>query len=567
MDSLEELRVALTELRVAEDQLYQQNQELVKTRAAVEVERQRYQELFEEAPDGYLVTNTEGIIQQANCAAAKLLNISLQFLVGKPLLSFVASSERTAFQNKLDQMHHMERIQEWEVLLCPRQGEPIDAALSVTNVRSRSGNSIALRWLLRDITERKQAESANRKAQLLEATNQALETEIKERQQLEAALRQSEERYRVISELISDYTYVYRVEADGVLIPELLNEAFTRTCGYTVKEMAENGWQSLIHPEDTVIVIQHARLLFSGQSDVFEHRILTKNGEVRWVRNYARPVTDAIQDGVLRIYGAAQDITERKRAESEREELLAREQAARKEAETANQMKDEFLAIVSHELRSPLNAILGWAKLLRTRQFDQKTTAKALDTIERNAQLQTNLIEDLLDISRIIRGKLDLQICSINLVSVIEAAINTVQLAADAKGIRLESLVDSTVGSISGDTDRLQQVVWNLLSNAIKFTPQGGRVEVRLARIDSCVEITVTDTGIGIKPEILPYIFERFRQADSSSTRSHGGLGLGLAIVRHLVELHGGTVHAQSPGEGQGATFTIKLPLPTVKSQ
>ncbi|MFB2982887.1 ATP-binding protein [Microseira sp. BLCC-F43] len=276
-----------------------------------------------------------------------------------------------------------------------------------------------------------------------------------------------------------------------------------------------------------------------------------------------------------------------------------------REAQEANRMKDEFLAVLSHELRTPINAILGWAQLLRTRQLNEGTTAKALETIERNARTQTQMIEDLLDVSRIIRGNLQLKIASVNLKSVIDSAIDAVRPAAAAKAIELESCLESSVGAIAGDSDRIQQIIWNLLSNAIKFTPEGGRVEVKLEKLllerelqisdfrlqisdespnsnqqseitnpksnkseitnpKSAIlyaQIQVSDNGIGINPDFLPYVFDRFRQADSSYTRTHGGLGLGLAIVRHLVELHGGTVSVHSAGEGQGATFIVKLPI------
>jgi len=232
-----------------------------------------------------------------------------------------------------------------------------------------------------------------------------------------------------------------------------------------------------------------------------------------------------------------------------------------REAQDSNRIKDEFLATLSHELRSPLNAMLGWAKLLKTRKFDAAMTAHAVDVIERNARSQAQLIEDLLDVSRIIQGKFRLDIRPVNLVSVVEAAIETVRPAAEAKEIRLDLLLDPTAGLVAGDPNRLQQVLWNLLSNAIKFTTKQGSVDVRLERIHSQVEIMISDTGQGISPEFLPYVFDRFRQADNSITRPVSGLGLGLAIVRHLVELHGGTVHADSQGKDQGATFTIKLPL------
>ena len=260
----------------------------------------------------------------------------------------------------------------------------------------------------------------------------------------------------------------------------------------------------------------------------------------------------------------AKEIRQRQRAEEERAQLLVQEQKARAEAENLNRLKDEFLSTVSHELRTPLNAILGWSQILRARRADVATMNRALETIERNARSQAQLIDDLLDISRIITGKIRLNVHTVELLPVIEAAMDTVRPTTDTKNIRLQSVLDPAAGPVLGDSERLQQIVWNLLSNAIKFTPKRGRIQVCLQRINSHVEIVVTDTGQGISAEFLPYVFERFRQADSSITRSFGGLGLGLAIVRQLVELHGGTVHADSPGEGQGATFTVKLPLMAV---
>ncbi|MEG4072242.1 ATP-binding protein [Microcoleus sp. Pol14C2] len=244
-----------------------------------------------------------------------------------------------------------------------------------------------------------------------------------------------------------------------------------------------------------------------------------------------------------------------------KDELLRREQIIRAEAEAANRAKDEFLSILSHELRTPLNAILGWSTMLRQKNLSEDKVARALETIERNAKSQAQLIEDILDVSRIITGKLRLRVRPVNLVPVIESAIESVQLAAEAKSIRLQSVLDSEAGPLLGDADRLQQVVWNLLSNAVKFTPKDGRVQILLQRVNSHVEITVSDTGAGISSDFLPLVFDRFSQHDSTTTRSYGGLGLGLAIVRQLVELHGGTVTVVSPGIGQGTTFTVKLPV------
>jgi signal transduction histidine kinase/ActR/RegA family two-component response regulator len=239
-------------------------------------------------------------------------------------------------------------------------------------------------------------------------------------------------------------------------------------------------------------------------------------------------------------------------------------QRATKEAEQASRLKDEFLATVSHELRTPLNAMLGWVTLLRSNKLDQAGRERGLDTIERNVRIQTQLIEDLLDASRIITGKLHLDTRALLPNTFVDAAMEVVRPAVEAKQIELTKFVDPNVGTVYGDPSRLQQVVWNLLSNAVKFTPKGGRVDLDVERVDSHIEIKVSDTGQGIKPEFLPFVFERFRQADMKTTRIHGGLGLGLAIVRQLVELHGGSVAVSSPGEGEGSTFTVQLPLRSV---
>ncbi|RYG75145.1 PAS domain S-box protein [bacterium] len=239
---------------------------------------------------------------------------------------------------------------------------------------------------------------------------------------------------------------------------------------------------------------------------------------------------------------------------------------SRREAEIANRTKDEFLATLSHELRTPLNAVLGWSRLLSDESLDDEERVRAADAIQRNAQLQAQLIEDILDVSRIVSGKLRLETRPTELSTVVEAAVESVLPAAQAKGIRLQRVLDSGTSLVSGDPNRLQQVVWNLLSNAIKFTPKGGRVQIRLERVNSHIEIVVTDSGIGIPEDVLPYVFERFRQADSTSTRNYGGLGLGLAIVRHLVEMHGGTVTAESDGDSNGSTFTVELPIIALRS-
>ncbi|HVL68637.1 MAG TPA: response regulator [Vicinamibacterales bacterium] len=254
------------------------------------------------------------------------------------------------------------------------------------------------------------------------------------------------------------------------------------------------------------------------------------------------------------------------RAEEERRQLLERERRAREQAQAANRAKDEFLATLSHELRTPLNAILGWSRLLASGNLDAENTRRAIEIIDRNARLQAQLIEDLLDISRIITGKLRLDLQTVTVNSIVEAALESVRPSADARGISIEAELADAGDSILCDPRRMQQVIWNLLTNAIKFTPEGGRVAIALQRQESLVTITVTDTGIGIEPAFLPYVFDRFRQQDGASTRAHGGLGLGLSIVRHLVELHGGTVEARSAGPGEGSSFVVRVPLAPLRA-
>src|SRR3989442_1042647 len=271
-----------------------------------------------------------------------------------------------------------------------------------------------------------------------------------------------------------------------------------------------------------------------------------------------------VRDSTGRIVGAskiARDITERRRVEEERRQLLSRERGAREEAERANRAKDEFLAVVSHELRTPLNGVFGWARMLQSADVDEPTRQRALAAIVRGAAAQVRLIEDLLDVSRVVTGNLRLDLRLVDLRNVIEAALETVLPAAAAKHIEIIEELDPSPATVMGAADRLQQVLWNLLMNAVKFTPRRGRARVGLRRGETAAEITVTDSGEGIGPDVLPYVFDRFRQEDSSSTRAHAGLGLGLALVRHIVELHGGSVTAESPGKGRGATFVVRLPL------
>jgi signal transduction histidine kinase/CheY-like chemotaxis protein len=303
-----------------------------------------------------------------------------------------------------------------------------------------------------------------------------------------------------------------------------------------------------------------ARIRAGERVDHFETVRQRKDGRLIDVSVTISP----IRGPTGRIVGAskvARDVTLQKRFNDELRAAKDAAERAREEAERVSRMKDEFLATLGHELRTPLNAILGWAQLIKVGGATPEEVAEAVATIERNARVQTQLVEDLLDMSRIISGKIRLDVQRVDVAGVIEAAVAAVRPAAEAKGVRLQVTLDPLAGPVRGDANRLQQVVWNLLSNAVKFTPRGGRVQVSLERVNSHLEVIVSDTGHGIAPEFLPHVFDRFRQADAGAARRHGGLGLGLSIVKQLAELHGGSVWAKSPGEGRGATFTVVLPL------
>ncbi|MDM9582679.1 MULTISPECIES: response regulator [unclassified Nostoc] len=438
-------------------------------------------------------------------------------------------------------------------------------------------------------------------------------------------LRQSEERFRSLS--TCSPVGIFETDTEGNC--KYTNPRYQAICGLKAADSLEKKWLESVHPEDKERAIASwSAYICEGREYSEEFRFQAAHGNIRWVQVRSSPMLSS-QGDLLGYVGTLEDITERKQAEEVRAQVI-REQTARQEAEAANRMKDEFLAVLSHELRTPLTSMLGWSKILRAKKLDEKATSRALEAIERNAISQMQLIEDILDVSRIIRGQLRLNVSAVNLLTVMEAALEAVRPLAEPKDIQLNTVLDTSIGSVYGDPARLQQIVWNLLTNAIKFTPKGGRVEVRLSKhfgfsisdfgvsatstslsttqsnnfgfeshsenLDSSnteesnnlksvlensdgrepslklsaksqtsksqyAQIQVIDTGIGISSEFLPKVFERFRQADSTTTRSHNGLGLGLAIVRHLVELHKGTIFAQSLGSGQGATFTVRLPL------
>ena len=375
-------------------------------------------------------------------------------------------------------------------------------------------------------------------------------------------LRTSEMRYRRLFESARDGILI--LNADTLRITDV-NPFMFELLNYTRDEFMEKElWEIGVFKDKAASQEAFRELQLTGYLRYENLPLQTKEGKLREVEF----VSNVYDEGSHRVIQCnIRDITDRKRAEEERKLLLESAQAARAEADVANSIKDEFLATLSHELRTPLTSILGWSHLLDNGKLDEEAAKRAVETIVRNAEAQKLLIDELLDISRIIIGKLRLDVGPVQLAPMLESIVDGMRPAADARNIQLRTALDQSLDPIFGDPDRLQQVFWNLLSNAIKFTSQGGKVLVRLERADSNLEITISDTGQGIARELLPYVFDRFRQSDSSSSRTHGGLGLGLAIVRQLVELHGGTVSAESPGEGEGSTFKVRLPVRGVRHE
>jgi PAS domain S-box-containing protein len=368
------------------------------------------------------------------------------------------------------------------------------------------------------------------------------------------------------------YRRLFEAARDGILILNAVtlkitdvNPFMSELLGYSRDEfLGKELWEIGLFSDKEASKAAFKELQDTGYIRYEDLPLETKHGESRAVE-FVSNVYD--EDGYKVIQCNIRDITERRRREEERELLLEDALAARAEADTADSIKDEFLAVLSHELRTPLTAILGWSNLLASNNLDEPASKRATETIVRSARAQRQLIDDLLDMSRIITGKLRLNVRPVELAPIIEAVVDSVRPAADSREIHIKTALEPLMSPVSGDPDRIQQIIWNLLTNAIKFTPKGGCIDVRLERVHSHIEITVSDTGQGISPDFLVHVFERFRQSDSSSTRTHGGLGLGLSIVRQLVELHGGTVTAQSAGESLGTIFKVILPLLSINQE
>jgi PAS domain S-box-containing protein len=472
-----------------------------------------------------------------------MLGLEPHEIIGKPIAEVMGSEGFAAIRPHIDRVLRGEQTEYEQEIRFKGVGSRFLRAVYRPD-KDKSGATVGWMSSITDLTDRRQAENAQRRTE----------------EELNAAQLATEKVIRHLASIVEN--------TDDVIIGRDLegfvtswNAAAERLYGYEAAEMIGRPLSILIPPdrpnEEPEIL---ARLRQGERIDHYETLRKAKDGRLIPVSLTVSPIKDA-NGNVIGFSKIARDITDQKKADAERDALLKSEHAARAQAEEANRVKDEFLAVLSHELRTPLNAILGWANLLRSGKLDADHIERALEIVERNAKAQSKLIEGVLDVSRIVSGKLQLDVRPLQVSTVIQTAIDSIRPAADAKNMTLRV---NTLGEaeplVLGDGNRLQQVVWNLLSNAVKFSPAGGEISVELLSLDSHVEIAIKDRGHGIPKEFLPHVFDRFRQADSSTTRQHGGLGLGLAIVRHLSELHGGTVIAESDGAGQGATFRVRLP-------
>jgi PAS domain S-box-containing protein len=513
-------------------------------------EKLRFQaHLLDVVEQAMIATDMDGRITYWNQFAEKLYGWSAEEVIGRDILE-ITPSEQTQEQAS-DLMSKMLKGESWsgEFLAHHRNGESFMIRVNNTPVYDEQGKQIGVVGSSDDISPHKLAEE--------------------ERTRLASEIERQRERLNNIITSVPGVVWEAWGEPDAATQRiDFVSDYVAQMLGYSVEEWLSkpNFWLSLVDDEDKERAAREAAAKFVKGHGTSQFRWKTKDGRVLWVEAHSVTIRD--EAGLpVGMRGVTLDITRRKQVEEKQAELLRREHEARTEAEAANRTKDEFLATLSHELRTPLTAMLGWTWMLRSRELDQETYNHALETIERNVRAQAQLIEDLLDVSRIITGKLRLEVRPAELVPVIEAALDTARPAAGAKAIQLQVELDPTASHILCDPARMQQVVWNLLSNAVKFTPRGGQVKVSLKRLAAHVEIGVSDTGPGINQDFLPHVFDRFRQADSSTTRMHGGLGLGLAIVRHLVELHGGTVSVKSKGEDTGTSFIVSLPLMTVSTE
>jgi PAS domain S-box-containing protein len=492
------------------------------------------------ADDAIISKDLHGIITSWNRAAERIFGYTADEMIGQPVAKLIPPDRLDEEPQILERISRGERIEHYETKRRLKDGRIIDVSLTITPIKDRMGQIVGASKVARDISDRRRWQTAEAAQSFLGALVESADDAI-------------------ISKNL-----------DGIVTS--WNHGAERVFGYTAEEMIGKPIATLIPPDHIDEEPRILQKIRRGERIArYETKRVRKDGNIIDVSLTVSPIRDPLGQ-IIGASKIARDITENKHAEAREREIFRQAQEARRQAdcarrlaEEANTAKDEFLATISHELRTPITSILGWTRMLAIGQLSPERQQKAFEIIDRNARSQAQLIEDLLDVSRIISGKLRVDFKTVDMTAVITAAVEALRPAAEARGIRIYSVFSAGAGPIVGDAERLQQVAWNLLSNAIKFTPRDGLVQVELRRLESQVEFRVIDNGIGINPAFLPHVFERFSQADSSLTRSRGGIGMGLAIVKSLVELHGGVVSVTSPGEGQGTAFTVKLPISAVR--
>lgn len=479
----------------------------------------RYRRLVEEMREGAVIVGADGFIRYANSAFASLLGVPLEQVIGTVLSGHAPRAARPTFESILKNARTETVTFESELAV---GGKAVPVHVSAGSDGSEGQGDVSI--VVTNLTE---------------------------------AMRGADQRFEFLTDMLPQIIWAARPDGSH----HYFNRRWFEFSGMTLEDSTGTGWHGAVHPADLPHANEawsHAVEMGSPYEATFRIRRAV-DGEYHWHLGRATP-QKATDGTILRWYGTFTDI------EDERA-FSANAERAREKAEEATRLKDEFLATLSHELRTPLNAILGWGRLLQNGSLAPAQRERAVDTIVRNATSQNQLIDDLLDVSRIISGKFRLDIAPVRFHLVIEAALDVVRPSANAKGVRLDAVIDVDAGLVAGDSDRLQQVLWNLLANAVKFTPKGGRILVTLFREDSSVVVSVSDDGCGMASDFLPHVFDRFRQQDGAITRRAGGLGLGLALVKSIVELHGGTASAHSDGEGMGASFFVRLPLMPVKRE
>jgi len=499
--------------------------------------RSRLAAIVASSDDAIISKTLEGVIVTWNDGARRIFGYDAEEVIGRPITILIPPDRLDEEPSILQRLHKGERVDHFETIRVRKDGSLVNISLTVSPVRNSAGVIVGASKIARDITHQKYAEEA---------------------------LRVSNDRFRLMANVAPVLIWI----ADHTKSRIWFNKAWLEFTGRTAEEEHGFGWTQNVHEDDLASCLQRYAEGFDTRNTFeSEYRIRGTDGEPRWIVDRAAPLFEGAGGAFSGYIGSCVDVTESKGIQQEREQMLKSERNAREEAERVGRLKDEFLATVSHELRTPLNAILGWSTLLRRLDPKSLDHSRGLETIERNARVQGQIIADLLDMSRIISGKVQLDVQPTDLSEVINAAIDAVKLSIDAKKLRLRVTLDARAGRLRGDPGRLQQVFWNLLTNAVKFTPSGGRIDIVMERVNSHLEVSVEDSGMGIKPEFLAFVFDRFRQADASTTRRYGGLGLGLSIVKHLVELHGGSVRVKSPGENQGTTFVIALPISVIRTE